>query len=72
MNVETIKHFSKAIQCGSKYIYQTVPRVLTLWLDMGEDTDAIPKDLDIANHEVSKLIKAAPIYKVCSSNRRNW
>lgn len=69
MNVETIKHFSRAIQCGSKYIYQTVPRVLTLWLDMGEDPEANTKDLDVANYEVSKLIKTAPIYKVCSFER---
>jgi serine/threonine-protein kinase ATR len=28
--------YLKAIKTGSKYVYQTVPRVLTLWLDMGE------------------------------------
>jgi hypothetical protein len=26
----------QAIKIGTKYIYQAVPRVLTLWLDMGE------------------------------------
>lgn len=31
----------QALAYGSKYIYQTMPRLLTLWLDMGEDPDLI-------------------------------
>jgi len=35
---QTIKCYTKTLQSGSKYVYQTMPRLLTLWLDLG-DTD---------------------------------
>lgn len=61
----TVRCFAKAIRFGSKYVYQTVPRLLTLWLDAGEDRTA-------SNHEafkrmneiIAKAIKEAPVYKV--------
>ncbi|KAG9017962.1 serine/threonine-protein kinase M1 [Tulasnella sp. 427] len=37
--LNTCKSFLQALAYGSKYIYQTMPRLLTLWLDMGEDPD---------------------------------
>ena len=37
MNVYTVKEYVTALRLGSKYAYQTIPRVLTLWLDMGEN-----------------------------------
>lgn len=64
MSVHTVRYFSRAIKAGSKYIYQTVPRLLTLWLDMGEEaiqTEALKK----MNIEVSRAIEAIPTYKVC-------
>ncbi|KIO32842.1 hypothetical protein M407DRAFT_66218 [Tulasnella calospora MUT 4182] len=39
--LNTCKSFLQALAYGSKYIYQTMPRLLTLWLDMGEDPDLI-------------------------------
>ena len=39
MNVFTVKAYVTAIRLGSKYAYQTIPRILTLWLDMGERVD---------------------------------
>ncbi|KAJ3556801.1 hypothetical protein NM688_g1817 [Phlebia brevispora] len=34
MNCTTIKCYAKSIALGSKHIYESVPRLLTLWLDM--------------------------------------
>jgi len=64
MNLQTVRCFTKAMKYGSKYVYQTVPRLLTIWLDMGEDgqlqrTDVFSK----VNQEVSRAIKGVPAYK---------
>lgn len=32
-----IENFSRSLLYGSKYYYQTVPKILTLWLDLGMD-----------------------------------
>lgn len=68
MNLYTVRSFAKAIKFGSKYVYQTVPRLLTIWLDLGEErttggTDVFKKLNDV----VSRAIKEAPTYKVCLS-----
>ncbi|WVW85570.1 hypothetical protein I302_107608 [Kwoniella bestiolae CBS 10118] len=36
-NYYTCQQYSLALQHGVKYIYQTMPRMLTLWLDLGEN-----------------------------------
>ena len=65
MNLCTVKYFAKAIIYGSKYVYQTVPRLLTIWLDMGEHiTPAITEVFKRLNSCVSGAIKHAPAYKV--------
>jgi hypothetical protein len=65
MNLHTVKCFTKSIVYGSKYIYQTVPRLLTIWLDMGENiTPAIADVFKKLNHSVAHAIKTAPVYKV--------
>ncbi|XP_074649776.1 serine/threonine-protein kinase ATR-like [Tubulanus polymorphus] len=30
-----VQNFGKSLQCGNQYIYQSMPRMLTLWLDYG-------------------------------------
>ena len=32
-----IRHYGHALECGSKYIYQCMPRLLSLWLDFGSN-----------------------------------
>jgi hypothetical protein len=32
----TVENYCKALQNGTKHIYQMLPRMLTLWLDLGE------------------------------------
>ena len=66
MNLHTVKCFARAIVCGSKYVYQTVPRLLTIWLDMGENvTPTVADVFRKLNNYVSTAIRTAPVYKVC-------
>ncbi|KAF8592595.1 hypothetical protein K439DRAFT_1625944 [Ramaria rubella] len=41
LNLETIKSYVNTLQTGSKYVYQTLPRMLTLWLDLGEKASVL-------------------------------
>ncbi|TFK25977.1 atypical/PIKK/ATR protein kinase [Coprinopsis marcescibilis] len=64
MNLLTIRNYARAVRYGTKYIYQTVPRLLTLWLDNGEDpvycgTDQFNKMNDV----VASAIRDVPAYK---------
>ena len=34
-----IENYVRSLNCGTKYLYQTLPRVLTLWLDLGAGVD---------------------------------
>jgi len=65
MNLYTVRFFAKAIRYGSKYVYQTVPRLLTIWLDLGEDSNQSVTDIfKKLNELVAKAIKDIPAYKV--------
>ena len=64
MNMTTIRCYSKAIQLGSKYIYLTVPRVLTLWLDLGAQDNPDEEIVKAASKCVWRSFKASPRYKV--------
>lgn len=35
-NLFTCLNYIRALQCGVKYIYRTMPRLLTIWLDLAE------------------------------------
>ncbi|KAJ4486427.1 latcripin-1 [Lentinula lateritia] len=64
MNLSTIRAYAEAINLGTKYIYQTVPRLLTLWLDLGEDAKVAETDtFRLINQAVSGAIKNSPTYK---------
>jgi serine/threonine-protein kinase ATR len=36
MNMFTCRYYVEAMKFGSKYIYQTMPRLLTIWADMAQ------------------------------------
>lgn len=64
MNLSTVRSYAKAIKVGSKYIYQTVPRILTIWLDLGEDQKAAGSEpFRKLNEVVAKVTKDTPAYK---------
>lgn len=65
MAVQTVKNFIKAIRFGSKFVYQAVPRLLTLWLDTGEDPNTKDTEwFDKIIRDVSSSLKHVPVYKV--------
>lgn len=45
-----IENYLRSLAFGAKYIYQTMPRILTLWLDLGFETDQ-PLDPKYGNDE---------------------
>ncbi|KAF8638618.1 hypothetical protein AX17_002159 [Amanita inopinata Kibby_2008] len=64
MNMCTVRSYAKAIRAGSKFVYQTIPRILTIWLDLGEDkrtagTDVFRKINDV----VARVTRDSPAYK---------
>ncbi|KAG2060248.1 hypothetical protein BDR06DRAFT_872755 [Suillus hirtellus] len=64
MNFQTIKCFTEAAAYGNKFVYQTVPRLLTLWLDMGERKVTAENPLfDKINNVVASSIDSIPVYK---------
>jgi serine/threonine-protein kinase ATR len=38
------KQYAIALAHGSKYVYQTMPRMLTVWLDAAEDPELVQLD----------------------------
>lgn len=42
----TIDNFLRSMMFGSKYIYRTLPKVLTLWLDFGQDLHLLGQQFD--------------------------
>jgi serine/threonine-protein kinase ATR len=65
MRLSTVRCFTKAMKYGNKFIYQTVPRLLTIWLDMGEDP-AVRSDDNFTKitAEISRAINGVPAFKV--------
>ncbi|KAJ3568764.1 hypothetical protein NP233_g5503 [Leucocoprinus birnbaumii] len=56
----TMRAFTRAVKQGSKYLYQTVPRLLTLWLDLaeGNSSDKDYREAVAKCHELAgKLIR---------------
>lgn len=69
MNFQTVRCFTRAIRYGSKYIYQTLPRVLTIWLDLAEDSETNGTDIfKKINEEIGRAIKLTPTYKARIQN----
>ncbi len=67
MRLATVRCFTKAMKYGNKFIYQTVPRLLTIWLDMGEDpTVRSDECFTKITAEISRAINGVPAFKVSS------
>ncbi|KAH9077054.1 hypothetical protein EDB83DRAFT_2504335 [Lactarius deliciosus] len=64
MRLSTVRCFTKAMKYGNKFIYQTVPRLLTIWLDMGEDGTVNTHEYFIKiSAEISRAISGVPAFK---------
>jgi hypothetical protein len=65
MRLATVRCFTKAMKYGNKFIYQTVPRLLTIWLDMGEDATVNSDEcFTKITAEISRSISGVPAFKV--------
>lgn len=65
MNLQTVHAYAKATRYGSKYIYETVPRMLTIWLDLGDHPTISKNDIyRRLNGEVERSLKTVPAWKV--------
>jgi len=65
MRLSTVRCFTKAMKYGNKFIYQTVPRLLTIWLDMGEDSAVRSEEcFTKITAEISRAINGVPTFKV--------
>ncbi|KAI0650476.1 hypothetical protein C8Q79DRAFT_901502 [Trametes meyenii] len=64
MNLQTARSFTLAIKYGSKYIYQTLPRVLTIWLDLAEtDGTDVATIFHKINEDARRLVRDVPVWK---------
>jgi serine/threonine-protein kinase ATR len=54
-----IENYIRSTVYGSKYYYQTIPKILTLWLDMGTEVlntqPRLPKDKELHQHKLNHL-----------------
>ncbi|KAI0307055.1 hypothetical protein B0F90DRAFT_1807754 [Multifurca ochricompacta] len=64
MRLSTVRCFTKAMKYGNKFIYQTVPRLLTIWLDMGEDPNVNSHEyFTKINAEIARAVGGVPAFK---------
>jgi serine/threonine-protein kinase ATR len=71
MNLATIRAFTRAVKLGSKYVYQAVPRLLTLWLDLRGSVNLEKEYRDViskCHDQAQKAIREIPAYKVCKES----
>ncbi|WVQ74974.1 hypothetical protein IAR50_004582 [Cryptococcus sp. DSM 104548] len=60
----TVQMYSKALRYGVKYIFQTMPRMLTIWLDLGETTDTKKDKYVKSIHDtIHKAARELPPYQ---------
>ena len=60
-----IENFMRSMVFGAKYLYETVPKMLTLWLDLAADihkAEQNPKALDQQNH-AARVRKLETVHK---------
>lgn len=55
LKVIMVHHFGKSLMYGCEYIYQTVPRMLSIWLDLGENVDTDEKSQALL--KINKIIR---------------
>ncbi|KAG9317708.1 hypothetical protein JVU11DRAFT_1921 [Chiua virens] len=64
LNAHTIMNYVKAVGLGSKYVYQAIPRILTLWLDLGENNKTKSHTIFIkVQTTVGQSVDTIPAYK---------
>ncbi|PHH65261.1 hypothetical protein CDD81_3120 [Ophiocordyceps australis] len=49
-----IENYVRSLNCGTKYLHQTLPRILTLWLELGAQVDKAPDGKALLSRELYK------------------
>jgi serine/threonine-protein kinase ATR len=49
-----IENYLRSLNSGTKYLYQTLPRILTLWLDLGAQVDKAPEGKTSLSRELHR------------------
>lgn len=49
-----IENYVRSLNSGTKYLYQTLPRILTLWLELGAQVDKAPEGKVSLSRELHK------------------
>lgn len=49
-----IENYVRSLNAGTKYLYQTLPRILTLWLEMGANVDKPPEGKSTLSKELHR------------------
>ncbi|KAF9364890.1 serine/threonine-protein kinase M1 [Mortierella sp. NVP85] len=50
------RHYGKALTLGPKYLYQALPRLLTFWLDLGQQAMAGPSPASVEFQHVNDIM----------------
>lgn len=67
MHAHTVRNYAKAVGLGSKYVYQAIPRMLTLWLDFGENPKTTTHPVFLKIHgAINQAMESVPAYKARS------
>lgn len=67
MNAHIVRNYAKAVGLGSKYVYQAIPRMLTLWLDLGENPKTAAHPVFSKIHgAICQAVESVPAYKARS------
>ncbi|GLH15962.1 Serine/threonine-protein kinase ATM [Gryllus bimaculatus] len=59
MQIVMVTYLGRSLQFGTKYIYQSMPRMLTLWLDYGNNDPnrkGLPPDFEATTKKLTDLI----------------
>ena len=69
-----IENYLRSLAYGAKYIYQTLPRLLTLWLDLGAETEQAtdPKYGSDETFRIHVLAQRRKVLTACNSQIRKY
>lgn len=51
LQVHTMNYYGKSLQYGCKYIHQSMPRMLTIWLDFASRATSRSDSLNVGEQE---------------------
>lgn len=69
-----IENYIRSLAFGAKYIYQTMPRILTLWLDLGFQTEqpVDPKHGNDENFRTHTMTQRRKLLEACNSQIKKY